>query len=157
MNQLAERVVQMALKCGKAIVVAESCTGGMLSAALTDVPGSSAIFDCGFVAYSYESKSKLLNVPMEQLMQHGAVSASIAALMVKGALLSASADIGISITGIAGPGGATEEKPVGLVYFAISDGMVCETHRKVFQGNRTTVRKHAVTFALEVLLEWLGR
>ena len=100
------------------MATAESCTGGLVAAALTAIAGSSDVFECGFVTYSNEAKQRLLGVPAAILLRHGAVSAEAAAAMAKGALKRSSADFAVSITGIAGPAGGSKEKPVGLVHFA---------------------------------------
>src|SRR5579859_645072 len=99
------------------LATAESCTGGMVAAALTDIAGSSDVVERGFVTYSNEAKTELLGVPSEMIAAHGAVSAQVATAMVQGALARAPVELAVSITGIAGPGGATKGKPVGLVYF----------------------------------------
>jgi nicotinamide-nucleotide amidase len=105
---------------GLKLVTAESCTGGLVAAAITDVPGSSAVLERGFVTYSNEAKAEALGVSLELLKVHGAVSAQVAVAMAEGALRHSRADVAVSITGIAGPGGATETKPVGLVYLAVA-------------------------------------
>jgi nicotinamide-nucleotide amidase len=124
----AARLVQMARAKGQILVTAESCTGGMLSAAITDVAGSSAIFDRGFVTYSNAAKMAMLGVRSATLETYGAVSEQVAAEMAQGALANARADIAVSITGIAGPGGS-EHKPEGRVCFgiAMSDGASTQT------------------------------
>jgi nicotinamide-nucleotide amidase len=133
---------------------AESCTGGMVAAALTDIAGSSDVVERGFVTYSNEAKTELLGVPAEMIAAHGAVSAQVAAAMVQGALARAPVDLAVSITGIAGPGGATKGKPVGLVYFGIGrKGGAPRVERHTFQGDRATVRTAATERALELLLE----
>lgn len=153
--QLAERV-GAALKSRKLLLsIAESCTGGGVCAAVTDIAGSSEWFDCGFVTYSNSSKTEILNISASLIAQHGAVSEEIAAAMAEGALANSEAHIAISTTGIAGPGGAVPGKPVGTVCFGWVVGGVSHTERKVFQGNRLAVREQTVNHALEKLLRFL--
>lgn len=136
------------------VATAESCTGGMIAAALTDVPGSSAVIDRGFVTYSNEAKTEMLAVPPALIVWAGAVSADVARAMAQGAVLNSSADIAVSVTGIAGPGGGSPEKPVGLVWFGLarSDGLV-RVERRVFpDGSRNYVRIKATETALRLLL-----
>jgi nicotinamide-nucleotide amidase len=139
------------------LATAESCTGGMVAAALTDIAGSSDVVERGFVTYSNEAKSELLGVPPAFIAAHGAVSAEVAAAMAEGALARAPVDLSVAITGIAGPGGGTAMKPVGLVWFACArrDGkIVTETH--IFSGDRAAVRLAATQRALEMVLESSG-
>jgi nicotinamide-nucleotide amidase len=141
---------------GMLMATAESCTGGMVAAAITARPGSSSVFDRGFVTYSYESKEELLNVSREILEKHGAVSRECAAAMAHGTLDRSWADLAISITGIAGPDGGMEGKPVGLVYIGcgLRDGPV-EVQEHHFPGDRDEVRAHTVTAALTTALNTL--
>lgn len=153
--QLAERV-GAALKSRKLLLsIAESCTGGGVCTAVTDIAGSSEWFDCGFVTYSNSSKTEILNISASLIAQHGAVSEEIAAAMAEGALANSEAHIAISTTGIAGPGGAVPGKPVGTVCFGWVVGGVSHTERKVFQGDRLAVREQTVNHALEKLLRFL--
>ncbi|MGI5961376.1 MAG: CinA family protein [Methanomassiliicoccaceae archaeon] len=138
---------------GKTLALAESCTGGLLGAMLTSVPGSSDHFLASFVTYSDRAKVDTLGVHDRVLFDHGAVSAECAAEMASGARRAGRADIGLSITGIAGPGGGSATKPVGLTYIAVDDGMVSRVERHVFPGDRESVRKAAAERALEILLE----
>ncbi len=133
------------------LTTAESCTGGMLSALITEISGSSAVFEGGFVTYSNQSKINLLGVNYELIETHGAVSAEVANEMVAGALKKTSADIAIAITGIAGPTGGTKEKPVGLVYIAVGrkDGVTCTEN--IFNGTRQQIRVESISKALEML------
>ena len=119
---LEEVVVQELLKQGKKLACAESCTGGLLSKRITDIPGSSAVFDMGCVTYANGAKEALLGVPHDILERHGAVSEETAQAMAEGIVRASGSDLGIGITGIAGPDGGTPEKPVGLIYIALSDG-----------------------------------
>jgi nicotinamide-nucleotide amidase len=134
------------------LATAESCTGGMVAAALTAIAGSSDVVDRGFVAYTNKAKSELLGVPAETIAAHGAVSAETTEAMAKGAIARAPVDLAIAVTGIAGPGGATPTKPVGLVLFGLArrDGS-CRTERRVFPGDRSAVRQAALHRALELL------
>ena len=146
---LAEVTGQALLRAGRKIAVAESCTGGMLARMLTDVPGSSDYFLQGWVTYSNESKTKELGVPPELLAQHGAVSAQVAEAMAKGAREKSKADVAVGITGIAGPGGGTEEKPVGLVYISVETPEGTETRQWRFMRGREAVRLRAALTALD--------
>lgn len=141
---------------GIMLATAESCTGGMIAKTITDLPGSSEIFDRGFVTYSNESKAELLAVPEAMLAEYGAVSAQVAQAMAEGALNHSNAKIAVSCTGIAGPGGGSAEKPVGLVYIGIASVMGGpRTFEHHFQGNRDTIRTRTVEAALKHLLETL--
>jgi nicotinamide-nucleotide amidase len=137
---------------GWRIATAESCTGGLVAAALTAVAGSSDVVERGFVAYSNQAKAELLGVPPATIAAHGAVSAETAAAMAKGAIARAPVDLAVSVVGVAGPGGGSAEKPVGLVIFGLArrDGP-CHTERHVFAGDRSTVREAAVRTALGLL------
>lgn len=152
---LAEKVGD-ALKSRKLLLtVAESCTGGGICQAVTDVAGSSEWFDCGFVTYSNSSKSEILNISPSLIAQHGAVSEEIAAAMAQGALANSEAHIALSTTGIAGPGGAVPGKPVGTICFGWLVGGVTHTERKVFTGDRHAIREQTVTYALNRLLRYI--
>ena len=151
---LASTILESCRKAGLKLATAESCTGGMVAAALTDIAGSSDVVERGFVTYSNEAKTELLGVPASMIATHGAVSAQVATAMVQGALARAPVDIAVSITGIAGPGGATTGKPVGLVYFAIArKGSDARVERHNYQGERAAIRAAATERALELLLE----
>jgi nicotinamide-nucleotide amidase len=134
------------------MAAAESCTGGLIMGALTEVAGSSDVVDRGFVTYSNAAKTEMLGVPAELILAEGAVSEPVAAAMAQGALLHSMADVAVSVTGIAGPGGGSESKPVGLVWFgcAVRGGVVVTTHQ-VFPGDRHAVRQAAVAFGLKVV------
>jgi nicotinamide-nucleotide amidase len=149
---LAQSVLDACRARGWHIATAESCTGGLVAGALTAIAGSSDVVERGFVTYSNEAKSELLGVPAETLAEHGAVSAETAAAMARGAVSRAPVDLAISITGIAGPGGATPTKPVGLVLFGLArrDGTY-RTERRVFRGDRSEVRQAALERALQLL------
>jgi nicotinamide-nucleotide amidase len=151
--ELAKEVLGAARAQGKRIVTAESCTGGLLGGCLTAHAGSSDVVDCGFITYSNESKSRLLGVPRDAIASMGAVSDLVASAMAEGALAQTSADIAVSITGIAGPGGGTKEKPVGLVYMALAHtGRDALVKRYVFAGTRADIRRAAVGAAMEMIL-----
>ena len=139
-------------KAGLRIVTAESCTGGLIAACLTEVAGSSDVVERGFVTYSNESKVELLGVPAEMLEKHGAVSPHVARAMVEGALARSRADVAVAVTGIAGPGGATPAKPVGLVYLACHrKGREPLIERHQFHGDRQAVRLASLEAAFELL------
>ena len=138
-----------------AVATAESCTGGMLAAALTDVPGSSDVFGWGLVTYSNEAKAQLLGVSRDTLAEFGAVSQQTAAEMASGLLRASGADIALATTGVAGPGGGSAEKPVGLVYIACGDSKGAEVKRYLFSGGRASVRRQAVAEALSLLERFL--
>lgn len=147
--ELAEAIVHKAGAEGLSIATAESCTGGLIGGALTDIPGSSAAFERGFITYSNDAKAELLGVPRAILRRCGAVSAEVATSMAKGALARSRADIAVSVTGIAGPDGGNAEKPVGLVWFAIATRDGVRAERRVFaHGSRSFVRTKTVETAL---------
>lgn len=150
---LAARLVSVLSKKGLKVATAESCTGGMISAAVTSVSGASAVFDGGLCSYSNEVKARLLTVPEGTLSTVGAVSAATAAAMAKGALSLFSADVALSVTGIAGPGGGSAEKPVGTVYIAAATKYHCVVMHHRFSGDRETVRAKAAVAALTLALE----
>ena len=138
---------------GLKAVTAESCTGGMVAAALTAVAGSSSVVERGFVTYSNEAKTEMLGVPPGMIDAHGAVSEPVARAMAEGALSRSRAQVAIAITGIAGPGGGSAEKPVGLVHFArAAVGQPTRHHAEVFAGDRAAVRVAAAMTALGMLL-----
>lgn len=151
--QIAERL--QTLK--RTVAVAESCTGGLLAAHLTAVPGSSATFPGGIIAYANAVKTRLLNVSESILAEHGAVSEPVARAMASGVRTLFGTDIGIGITGIAGPDGGTPQKPVGLVWIALADAQGVTAQDHVFTGNRTAVRQAACLAALEALSLTLSR
>ena len=158
LTALASAVIDSAIAADLMVTTAESCTGGMVAAALTDISGASAVLDRGVVTYSNAAKSDLLGVPMSILAAHGAVSAQTAAAMADGALRAApNAGLALAITGIAGPGGGTAEKPVGLVWFglAIRDRDTVTTHH-VFTGDRAAVRLRAAAVALTMMKDGMG-
>src|ERR1700732_4992628 len=136
------------------VATAESCTGGLVAGALTDIPGSSDVIDRGFVTYSNEAKRAMLGVNASTLATFGAVSKETATQMAVGALERAGVDLAVSITGIAGPGGATPGKPVGLVHFGLARrGAATITEREIFPGDRAAIRAASVSRALALLLD----
>ncbi|MEM9576816.1 MAG: CinA family protein [Pseudomonadota bacterium] len=157
MTILAETVLEAAMARGVMIATAESCTGGMVAAALTDIAGSSAVVERGFVTYSNAAKSELLGVKQTTLEAHGAVSEAVAIEMATGALSNSAADLAVSITGIAGPGGS-EHKPEGRVCFAIAGRDVSEAETVEFGAlGRANVRAAARDHALGLLLRAIGQ
>ena len=140
------------------IVTAESCTGGLIAAALTDIAGSSDVVDRGFVTYSNEAKNEMIRVPMELINQVGAVSKEVAIAMAEGALANSRAGICIAVTGIAGPGGGSVEKPVGLVHIASSRKGFATKHKECRFGekSREDIRHETVISALALVLEALN-
>jgi PncC family amidohydrolase len=148
---LARRIVDELGERNLTLAVAESCTGGQLSAALTAVPGASRVFLGGVVAYSNEAKIELLGVDWRILEEHGAVSEETAAEMARTARERFGSDIAIATTGVAGPGGGSELKPVGLVYLAWAGADSVRVERKLFTGDRASVQRQAVEQALSRL------
>lgn len=152
---LARRVVEANRAAGRKLAVAESCTGGLVAAALTEIPGSSAVLDRGFVTYSNEAKQEELGVAADIIDAFGAVSVACVYAMAKGALQRSKADVAVAISGIAGPDGGSQAKPVGTVVFAraIRGEDKPEAELKLFEGNdRSGVRLQATLCALELLL-----
>ncbi|GGX51753.1 CinA family protein [Undibacterium squillarum] len=153
--ELATRVGEELKSRRLLLSVAESCTGGGICHAITEIPGSSEWFDCGFITYSNSSKTEILDIPAALLAQHGAVSEEIAAAMAESAVSSSEAHVGISTTGIAGPTGAVPGKPVGTICFGWRVGGITHTERKVFSGDRKAVREQTVNYALQKLLMYV--
>ncbi len=157
---LAKRVIDENLAAGRTVALAESCTGGLVAAALTEIAGSSAVLERGFVTYSNEAKRETLDVPADIIDTFGAVSVACAWAMAQGALRHSRADVAVAISGIAGPGGGTEQKPVGTVVFAralrtsaVGDETESDAEEKRFAGTtRADVRLQATLVALELLL-----
>ena len=150
---LAEQVFHKLSAHGLKLATAESCTGGMVAAAITDIAGSSAVFDRGFVTYSNAAKSDMLSVPAELISEFGAVSEEVVRAMAEGALKHSLADISVAITGVAGPSGGNTKKPVGLVHFAVATrtAMVAKVER-FGTLPRSEIRGRATHFALEMVL-----
>jgi|SRR5215217_4667069 len=152
-----KRIIDLLRDSNRTLVTAESCTGGMIAAALTDIPGASAVLHGGYVTYSNAAKSKMIQVPSRLIHDYGAVSNQVARAMADGARNTARVDIAVSATGIAGPDGGTEKKPIGLVYVAVSTDLatVVIEHRFGDIG-RDEVRKATVVAALDLILQVLA-
>jgi PncC family amidohydrolase len=153
LRPLAERLQAVCVAAGLRVALAESCTGGRVGDALTDVPGSSAYVAGGVIAYEDAAKVGLLGVPRPALAAHGAVSAQVAVAMAEGARQRLSADLAVAVTGIAGPGGATPGKPVGLTYVAVVDAAGTAVRRFAWPGDREANKLASALAALELLLE----
>jgi nicotinamide-nucleotide amidase len=151
----AQRIIQTCVARGLTIATAESCTGGLVAGALTEITGSSAVVLCGFVTYSNEAKQTMLGVPATVLAANGAVSRPTAQAMAEGALAQSPASLAVAITGIAGPGGGSAEKPVGLVHFAAAarSGARIARERRYGDIGRSPVRRASVLEALALLEE----
>jgi len=154
-HQLAIRVGNKLREGRLMLATAESCTGGMVAAAVTDISGSSGWFERGFVTYSNLAKSEMIGVPAEMIEKHGAVSEPVARAMAEGALRNSRAQVSLSITGVAGPGGGTPEKPVGMVSFGWSNRLHTSVETLVFKGDREQIRVQAAAHALRGLLALL--
>ena len=152
---LATRVLAAGRARGLKIATAESCTGGLVAGALTDIAGSSDVVERGFVTYSNEAKGEMLGVPAATLAAHGAVSQATAEAMAAGVLAHSPADLAVAVTGVAGPGGGSAEKPVGLVHFAAAarDGRRAHRERRFGDIGRAEVRRESVLVALQMLEE----
>ena len=153
-SRLSERVGDHLRKRGLVLVTAESCTGGWLSKVITEVPGSSVWFDCGFVTYSNASKTAMLGVESHLIEQYGAVSVQVVEAMVAGALARSRGTVAVSVSGIAGPDGGSDEKPVGLVCFGWGKKeQVIHSQIQQFVGSRDQIRGQSVVFLLQKILE----
>jgi nicotinamide-nucleotide amidase len=149
----AQRVLTEFERRSLTLATAESCTGGLVAAAITSLAGSSAVLERGFVTYSNQAKSEMLGVPATLIASDGAVSAAVARAMAEGALIQSCADIAVAITGIAGPSGGSDSKPVGLVHFAVARRRGNTVHHQaIFSGDRDSVRHQAVLTALDLAL-----
>lgn len=145
-------------RCGERkirITTAESCTGGLIAALLTEIPGAAEALDCGFITYCNDAKQQFLGVPRAMLEQHGAVSEQVARAMAEGAVAQKqNVNLGVAVTGVAGPGGGSEKKPVGTVHLAVAMTGKATVHRhRLFKGNRSAIRIKTVREALRVMLE----
>lgn len=140
---------------GVMIATAESCTGGLIAGTLTEIAGSSDVVDRGFVTYSNDAKNQMIGVPMVLIEEHGAVSEQVARAMAEGAVMNAQADLAVAVTGVAGPGGGSEEKPVGLVHVATARKGGGILHQRMTYGDigRFEIRQATITTALEMLQE----
>ena len=150
---LAERLQELCLGRGLTVATAESCTGGLLASVITDVSGSSGYFRGGLVVYSNDAKIALLGVAQEMLQTHGAVSAQVARAMALGARARLSADLAVAVTGVAGPGGGSASKPIGLTYVAVADAAGVDVRRLVWTGDRLSNKQSSARAALELLLQ----
>jgi len=152
LHTLAQKIIDSYAHEKRSIVTAESCTGGLIAAALTEISGASAVIERGFVSYSNDAKIEVLGVPPDVLERHGAVSREVAEAMAAGALEFSRADVALSVTGIAGPTGGSAEKPVGLVYFGFATRAGVLFHvRCQFKGDRADIRRQAVQEGLSLL------
>jgi nicotinamide-nucleotide amidase len=152
---LARRVLDAARMRGLKVATAESCTGGLVAGALTEIPGSSDVVERGFVTYSNDAKQQMLGVRADTLAARGAVSREVAEEMARGAITHSAADLAVAITGVAGPGGGSADKPVGLVHFAAAarNGRLLHRERRFGEIGRSEIRQESVLVALEMLLE----
>ena len=155
MDNLINNLFTLLEKNKMKVATAESCTGGLIAAAITEISGSSAYFERGFVTYSNEAKMEQLDVNPITLQAFGAVSKQCARLMARGAFAHSLADIAVSVTGIAGPDGGTHDKPVGLVYIGLSTDDHAEVHKHIFDGDRASIRQQTVKAALTHLIDYL--
>ena len=156
LEDLAAQIVERMTASSQMLATAESCTGGWVSKLITDIAGSSVVLDRGFVTYSNEAKQEMLGVPAEILDAYGAVSAETVVAMALGAIERSRADIALAISGIAGPGGGSDEKPVGTVFIAWADRSDAKVERALFDGDRESIRRQAAGRALQGILESLG-
>lgn len=148
----AESLLAACRAQGVMVATAESCTGGLIAAALTAIAGSSDVVDRGFITYSNDAKHQMIGVPMELIETHGAVSEPVAHAMAQGALAHSRAQIAVAVTGVAGPGGGSAEKPVGLVCFGLArSGRPVVTEKHVFPGDRTAIRAATVAHAFKMI------
>jgi nicotinamide-nucleotide amidase len=153
--QLTSQLAELLQSRGLMLCTAESCTGGLIAAACTDRAGSSLWFERGFVSYSNAAKSQLLGVPAELIARHGAVSQEVARAMARGALSHSQAQLAVAVTGVAGPGGGSVDKPVGTVWLAWALGAQVHAERQHFGGDRAAVRQATVIHALQGLIALL--
>ena len=148
LSKEAQQLSKALIANGLTISVAESCTGGSLSRALTSIPGASSYFDCGYITYSNQSKVEMLGVDIKTLETYGAVSEEVALEMVIGVATKSHSDVAVSITGIAGPTGGTLDKPVGMVCFGFYCKGKTSTNKKIFSGDRSNIVSQSVSYAL---------
>ena len=154
----ASALLQSCRKAGATVATAESCTGGLIAGCLTEIAGSSDVVDRAFVTYSNEAKNVMLDVPMRLIERHGAVSESVARTMAEGALAHSFAVLSVAVTGVAGPGGGTAEKPIGLVHLACAKRGGETRHREERYGDlgRSAIREATIRTAMEMLMEQLA-
>lgn len=157
MTRLSIEMGKALLEKKRTITTAESCTGGWIAKVITDIAGSSEYYQRGFVTYSNEAKHEMIGVDEQTLLKYGAVSEEVVRQMAKGALIKANADFAVSVSGIAGPGGGSEEKPVGLVWFGFamktSTGIQTTATHCIFSGSRAQIRAESVIFSLKSILK----
>jgi PncC family amidohydrolase len=156
LESLVARLHERCLAKGVQLTTVESCTGGLVGHLITETPGSSRFYVGGFVTYSDQLKRDLVGVPAEVISSHGAVSAQTAIAMAVGGRARTGADIGAAVTGIAGPDGGSEQKPVGLTYVAVADGAGTEVRRHLWTGSRTDNKRASAEALLELILERIG-
>ena len=149
--RLEEKILKKFVKAKKTLALAESCTGGLIGDRLTNVPGASAYFLLGVIAYDYAAKTRLLGVPQALLKKHGAVSKEVASIMAQGARKILNTDYSLAVTGIAGPSGATPHKPVGLVFIALSTKEKTIVKKFLFKGTRLAIKNQTAKTALKML------
>lgn len=150
-SELVEQIATKLLRRRQRVCCAESCTGGMIAKTFTDLAGSSEWFDRGFVTYSNAAKSEMLGVPPSVIEEYGAVSEAVASAMASGALQHSEADYSVAVTGVAGPGGGSEEKPVGTVWIAVASRLQLQTQCHQFDGDRNAVREATLRSSLDSL------
>ncbi|WP_417782417.1 CinA family protein [Terasakiella pusilla] len=157
-DELASEVLELCRSKKLTVATAESCTGGLIAGALTEIAGSSDVVDRGFVTYSNKAKHEVLGVLRADLEAYGAVSDVVAQEMAEGGMKAAGTDICVAVTGIAGPGGGTEDKPVGLVYLSCAKkGVLTIVEKHIFEGDRADVRRQTVKRALELIADQASR
>ena len=152
---MASKLVKITNEKKNTLATAESCTGGLIAGAITAIPGSSSIFHRGYVTYSNLAKQQVLNVQSYELSKFGAVSEEVASQMAIGAKLNSNADISVAVTGIAGPSGGSEEKPIGTVFIAVASNEDITVKNCLFEGDRAEIRMSTVRTALEIILKEL--
>ena len=154
--QLEKKIAQKLIATGKTITIAESCTGGLLTHRLTNIPGSSAFLMASIISYSNTAKSKLLKIPASLIQKEGAVSPSVAGLMARNARKLFNTTLSVAITGIAGPTGGSPQKPVGLVFIAVQSSKHLLVDRNLFNGSRIQIKKQAADRALKLLFKFVN-
>ena len=154
--QLEKKIAQKLIATGKTITIAESCTGGLLTHRLTNIPGSSAFLMASIISYSNTAKSKLLKIPASLIQKEGAVSPSVAGLMARNARKLFNTTLSVAITGIAGPTGGSPQKPVGLVFIAVQNRKHLLVDRNLFKGSRIQIKKQATDRALKLLFKFIN-
>ncbi|WP_218509407.1 CinA family protein [Variovorax sp. dw_308] len=154
-EELLPRLAELMVARGLMLATAESCTGGLIAGACTDLSGSSAWFERGLVCYSNDAKIELLGVDLALIVAHGAVSEPVAGAMAAGAVARSHAQVSVAVTGVAGPTGGTEAKPVGTVWFGWSVDGIVRTERRLFDGGRAAIRAATVQHAIETLVALL--